>query len=133
MEDADDLCAMISKCNLVGNPKEWFLDSGATRHICSAKEVFATYTPAECDEFLFMGNTATARIAGTGKVMLKMTSDKVLTLNNVLHVPTIRKNLVSVALLVKNGFKCVLVSDRAVISKNEMFIGKATSMRVISN
>ena len=80
-----------------------------------------------------MANTTTTRMAGTENVMLKMTSDKVLTLNNVLHVPTIRKNLVSVALLVKNGFKCVLVSDRAVISKNEMFIGKATSMRVISN
>ena len=107
MEDADDLCAMISESNLVGNRKEWFLDSGSTRHICSAKEVFATYTPTEYDEDLFMGNTATARIAGTGKVMLKMTSGKVLTLNNVLHVPTIRKNLVSAALLVKNGFKCV--------------------------
>ncbi|KAL3339254.1 hypothetical protein AABB24_028076 [Solanum stoloniferum] len=29
MKDANDLCAMISECNLVGNPKEWFLDSGA--------------------------------------------------------------------------------------------------------
>ena len=124
MEDANDLCAMISECNLVGNPKEWFLVSGATRHIFSAEEAFATYTPAEYDEDLFMGNRATSRIAGTGKVMLKMTSDKVLTLNNVLHVPTIRKNLVSAALLVKNGFKCVLVSDKVVISKNEMFIGK---------
>ena len=47
-----------------------------------------------------------------------------MTLNNVQHVPTIGKNLVYVALLVKNGFKCVLVSDKAVISKNEMFIGK---------
>ena len=71
-----------------------------------------------------MGNTATARIAGTGKVMLNMTSGKVLTLINVLHLPTIRKNLVSAALLVKNGFKCVLVSDKAVISKNEMYIRK---------
>ena len=71
-----------------------------------------------------MGNTATARIAGTGKVILKMTSGKVLTLKNVLHIPIIRKNLVSVALLVKNGFKRVLVSDKTVISKNEMFIGK---------
>ena len=71
-----------------------------------------------------MGNTATTRIAGTRKVMLKMTSSKVLTLNNVLHVPTIRKNFVYDALLVKNGFNCVLVSDKGVISKNEMFIGK---------
>ena len=46
------------------------------------------------------------------------------TLNNVLHVPTIRKNLVSAALLIKSGYKFVLVSDKAVISKNEMFIGK---------
>ena len=45
-------------------------------------------------------------------------------MNSVLHVPTIRKNLVSAALLVKNGFKCVLVSDKVVINKNEMFIGK---------
>ena len=124
IEDADDLCAMISECNLVENSKEWFLDSGATRYICSAKEAFATYIPAEYDEDLFMGNTTITRIAGTGKVMLKMTSGKVLTLNNVLHVPTIRKNLVSVELLVKNRFKCVLVSHKAVISKNEMFIGK---------
>ncbi|XP_015167796.1 uncharacterized protein [Solanum tuberosum] len=96
---------------------------GSTRHICSAKEAFATYTSAEFNEDLFMGNTTT-RIAGTGKVMLKMTSGKVLTLNNFLRVPTIRKNLVSIALLVKNGFKCVLVSNKVVISKNEMFLEK---------
>ena len=83
MEDADDLCAMISECKLVGNPKEWFLDSGATRHICSAKENFATNTHAEYNQDLFMEITATTRIAGTGKVMLKMTSGKLLTLNNV--------------------------------------------------
>ena len=71
-----------------------------------------------------MGNTATSRIARTGKVMLKMTFGKVLTLNSVLHIPTIRKNLVSSALLVKNEFKCVLVSNKVVITKNEMFIGK---------
>ena len=71
-----------------------------------------------------MGNTATTRIAGTGKVMLKMTSGKVLTLRSVRHVPTIKENLVFVVLLVKNRFKCVLVSDKVVIGKNEMFIGK---------
>ena len=133
MKDTDKLRAIILECNLVGNPKEWFLDSVSTRHICFAQEAFATYTPVEYDEDLFMGNTATSRIAGTGKVMLKMTSGKVLTLNNVVHVPTIRKNLVYDALLVMNGFKCILVSYKVVISKNEMFIGKATSMRVISN
>jgi len=48
----------------------------------------------------------------------------VLTLNNVLHVSTIRKNLVSTSLLVKNGFKCVFVSDKVVVSKKEIYVGK---------
>ena len=51
-----------------------------------------------------------------------MISDKVLTLNNVLHFSTIRKNLTSVELLIKNGFKCVLVSDKSLISNNVMFL-----------
>ena len=53
-----------------------------------------------------------------------MTSGKELVLNNVLHVPDIRKNLVSGSLLSKNGFKLVFVSDKFVLSKNEMYVGK---------
>ena len=41
MEDANDLCSMISYCDLVGNPKESFLKTGDTRHIWSAKEASA--------------------------------------------------------------------------------------------
>nr|XP_009757040.1 PREDICTED: uncharacterized protein LOC104209965 [Nicotiana sylvestris] len=33
-EEMEDLCAMLSECNLVGNPKGWWIDSGATRHVC---------------------------------------------------------------------------------------------------
>ena len=73
------------------------------------KKSFAAYTLTEFNEDLFMINTLETRIAGTRKVMLKIHSGKLLTLDNVLHVPTIRKNLVSIALLIKNGFKCVLV------------------------
>ena len=57
MEDAYDLCAMISECNLVRNPKKWFLDSGVFCHIFFAKAVFVTYTPTEFDKYFFMGYT----------------------------------------------------------------------------
>ena len=53
-----------------------------------------------------------------------MISSKELTLNNVLHVTDIRKNLVSGSLLNKNDFMLVFVSDKFVLSKNEMYIGK---------
>ncbi|CAN1806123.1 Retrovirus-related Pol polyprotein from transposon TNT 1-94 [Linum perenne] len=53
-----------------------------------------------------------------------MTSGKAVTLTSVLHVHEIRKNLVSTSLLVKHEFKVVFVSDKVVISKNDMFVRK---------
>ena len=41
-----------------------------------------------------------------------------------LHVPDIRKNLVSCSLLSKNGFKLVFESDKFVLTKNGMYVGK---------
>ena len=66
-----------------------------------------------------MGKTTTG-IEQIEKIMLKIISDKMLTLNNVLNVTTIRKNLVSASVV----FKCALTSDKVVISKNKMFFRK---------
>ena len=119
-----NLSAVVSECNIVGNTKEWWVDTGATRHICSNKWMFSTYKPVEQNEELFMGNSSSSKVEGRGKVILKMTSGKELTLNDVLHMPDIRKNLVSGSLLSKNSFKLVFVSDKFVLTKNEMFVGK---------
>ncbi|KAL0347056.1 UNVERIFIED_CONTAM: Retrovirus-related Pol polyprotein from transposon TNT 1-94 [Sesamum calycinum] len=105
------------------NPREWWIDTGATRHICSDKEMFSTYTPINGRK-LFMENSATSNIVGIGNVVLKMTSGKELTLIDVLHVPDIRKNLVSGSLLVKSGFRLVFESNKFVLTKNSHFIGK---------
>ncbi|XP_059277704.1 uncharacterized protein LOC132031827 [Lycium ferocissimum] len=58
-EDIDDLCAMLSECNLMENPKKWWIDSRATCHICAVREEFALYAPSELDETIFMGNSTT--------------------------------------------------------------------------
>ncbi|PHT59108.1 hypothetical protein CQW23_01471 [Capsicum baccatum] len=81
----DYLCAMLSECNLVGNHREWWMDSDATRHVCANKELFATFTLAQGEEKIYMANSATAKVGGIRKVRLKMTLGKVLTLNNVLR------------------------------------------------
>ena len=82
-----DLCAVVSECNLVGNSKEWFVDTGATHHICANKWMFTTYKTATDDEQLFMGNSSASKVEGKGKVVLKLTFGKKLTLSDVLHVP----------------------------------------------
>ncbi|PHT45268.1 hypothetical protein CQW23_14426 [Capsicum baccatum] len=123
-KECDDLCAMFLECNLVGNPNEWWMDSGATRHVCANKELFSSFAPAQVEEMIYMANSATPKVEGKGKICLKMTSGKVLTLNNVLYVPELCRKLISVSLLDKNGFKCVTISGKIVISKGEMYVGK---------
>ncbi|KAF3639976.1 hypothetical protein FXO37_23735 [Capsicum annuum] len=128
-KECDDLCAMFSECNLVGNPREWWMDYDTTRHVCANKELFSSFAPAQVEEMIYMANSATAKVEETEKICLKMTSGKVLTLKNVLYVPKSRRNLISVSLLDKNGFKCVTVSGNIVISKGEIMLESKFDMK----
>ena len=92
---------------MVGNPREWWIDSSVSCNVCANKELFSSYTPALTYEKLFMENSGVAKVEGIDKVLLKMTSGKVVTFNRVSYVPELRKNLVSIPVLTKNGFQCV--------------------------
>ena len=76
--------------NVVTHVNKLVVDSRATRHICANKSMLTSYTVAEDGE-------------GKGKVLLKLTSRKTLDLNDVLHVPSIRVNLVFYS-IVGNGW-----------------------------
>ena len=96
------LSAVVAEVNLVGNTKEWWVDTGVTRHISANKWMFKSYQPVVGKQ-LYMGNSATSKVEGQGKIVLKMTSGKELTLNEVFHMLDIRKNLVSGSLLSKKA------------------------------
>ncbi|KAK1612817.1 hypothetical protein QYE76_036490 [Lolium multiflorum] len=66
---------------------------------------------------VMMGNGLHATVRGVGTVDLKFTSGKIVQLKNVLHVPFIKKNLVSGSRLMKDGFKLVFESNKVVLSK----------------
>ncbi|KAK1631860.1 hypothetical protein QYE76_006175 [Lolium multiflorum] len=73
---------------------------------------------------VMMGNGLHATVRGVGTVDLKFTSGKIVQLKNVLHVPSIKKNLVSGSRLMKDGFKLVFESNKVVLSKYGTFVGK---------
>jgi hypothetical protein len=64
-----------------------------------------------------------ANVLGVGTADLKFTSGKILQLKNMIHVPSINKNLVSGSLM-KDGLKLVFESNKVVLSKYETFVGK---------
>lgn len=118
-----DFAAVVCEVNMVYDTKEWWVDTGATRHICSDQDLFTNYEPIE-GEHLFMGNASTSAVKGKGKVILKLTSGKTLSLIDVLHVLEIRKNLVSGPILSNKGFKLVFEYDKFILTRGGEFVGK---------
>jgi len=75
-------------------------------------------------ECVYMRNSTTARVMGKGKILLKFTSEKLLSLNNVLYAPSLCTNLGFDILLNKAGLKTVVGDDKVVISHNGVFVRK---------
>jgi hypothetical protein len=121
----DIIVAVVSQVNIETNMNKWVVDSGATRHICANRDAFTSYTSVGDEEkFVYLSDSKTATVLGKGKILLKLTSGKTLALTNVLHVPSIRTNLISVSILIKNGVKVSFESDKIVMTKNNVFVGK---------
>lgn len=82
---------IFSEVSMVTNMKEWVVDSRATRHICGNRSAFTSHTIVkEGEKQVFMGDSRSTPVIGKGKVLFKLTSEKVLALSDVLHVPDIR-------------------------------------------
>ncbi|KAL9225479.1 hypothetical protein vseg_001396 [Gypsophila vaccaria] len=120
----DVIAAVVVEANLMGNVAEWVLDTGASRHLFIDKGLFAEFEEVADGECVYMGNSSSAVIKGKGKIFLKLTSGKTLALNNILYVPSLRRNLVSGALLNKVGLKLISEANKVVMSRNGEFVGK---------
>ncbi|GJS49162.1 zinc finger, CCHC-type containing protein [Tanacetum coccineum] len=94
---------------------DWLYDSSATTHVCNNKDLFKTYKETKDENEVMMGDNHTSKVTGSGNVEIQFTSGKNLTLMNVLHVPNIKKNLVSAFKLCKSGVKSVIESDKVLL------------------
>ncbi|GJZ86732.1 zinc finger, CCHC-type containing protein [Tanacetum coccineum] len=101
----------------------WWVDSGATVHMCKHRCWFKTHESLNDGSILHMRNKSTALVHRRGYVDLKFSSGNIVSLFNVLHVPNINKNLVSSSVLNNCGYKQVIESNKFVLSKHGVFIG----------
>ena len=100
---------------------DWWLDTRANVHVCSDLNLFYSYQATDSSAIL-MGNGSRAAIHEIGRVDLKLTSRKTLSLKNVHHVPGINRNLISGSILCRDGFKLVFESNKFIVLKFGLFI-----------
>ena len=92
----------------------WILDSGCSYHITPNREWFTSYRSVSSGS-VYLGDGRCCNIVGIGEVRIKIYDGTVRTLCDVMHIPDLKKNLISLGTLHKNGFIPKADEDRETI------------------
>lgn len=107
---------------------KWCLDSGATSHMCCAKNVFSNLHESENIGYVKLANNEKVKIMGIGtaKLCIKINNKpKYISLYNTLYIPNLKENLISVGKAADNGGKVSFEGDKAIISRGNQILVEA--------
>src|SRR5262249_33878765 len=97
--------------------------TGANVHVCADRSMFVSYQAVH-DRTVTMENSTAARVFRIGRVDLRFSSGRVLSIPQVHHVPSVKRNIISGSILVSNKFELVFKCNKVVILYLKSFIGK---------
>ena len=86
---------------------KWILDSGATKHMTPHRMAFHTYEVIS-PRNVHLGDDSVVNAIGIGSILVEVLvrgREKMMTIKDVLHVPKLQANLLSVSKLVSSGLK----------------------------
>jgi hypothetical protein len=93
----------------------WLIDSGASRHMTGYKENLTELVEKDSRLHVVLGDNARYDVKGTGTTSLQLDTSIPLHLSDVLFVPGMRRNLVSISALEDKSYK-VAFSDGKVLA-----------------
>ena len=94
----------------------WVLDSGCTNHMTGERSMFSSYSPTtNSDENIIFGDNSKGGVIGLGKVAITLDHSII----NVLHVDSLKYNLLSVSQLCEMGYNCLFTDKGVEVSKRE--------------
>ena len=110
----------------------WIVDSGATAHMCTNRKCFVSFDDMEHGS-VALGDSHSLQSLGTGKVVIRMNlpdgTEKRCILSDVLYVPELLCNLLSVSKATRSGkFTKFSESQCKIFDGNENLIGVANQI-----
>eukprot|EP00253_Pinus_taeda_P032390 PITA_32390 len=87
------------------------IDSGASRHFTRYKEALFNLIEKETNLEIILGDDATYPVKGVGSVTLQLNQGNTINLQEVLYVPDLKKNLVSISTMEDKGFKVAFIDE----------------------
>eukprot|EP00253_Pinus_taeda_P024331 PITA_24331 len=110
----------------------WLIDSGASRHFTGYKEVLHNLVEKETNLEIVLGDDMKYPVKGVGNVSLELNQGNTIHLQDVLYVPDLKKNLVSISAMEDKGYKVTFGDGKVRIWKNNVKYSFSLGFRVDS-
>eukprot|EP00253_Pinus_taeda_P036008 PITA_36008 len=91
----------------------WFLGSGASFHMTRDRDLFSDLDEKDLGVHIEMGDDGRYSAIGISTICFERESGKPFVLKEVMHVPGLKKNLISVAMLEDKGYDVVFSEGKA--------------------
>jgi hypothetical protein len=106
----------------------WWIDSDATIHVVhSLQGLSMRRTLPRGERTIRVANDEKAEVEAIGELQLEISNGFTLYLHDVLYVPSMRRNLISVSCLDDDGFDCLFDKKQCLITFNDRIVGHALS------
>src|SRR3989337_3696769 len=104
----------------------WWIDSGATFHVANSLQGFhSTQTTQRRERGIEVANGIQAEVEAVGDISLELADGFKLLLRDVLYVPSLHRNLISVSCLDKDHYECHFGHGKCAIWFNNAYVGDA--------
>jgi len=82
--------------DLNSNKLSWVVDFNATCHMMNNTNWFTKCNPYPIEAYVYLGDDTHYKMHGSGKITIKLTNGKTKHIFEILHVPSLTKNLIFV-------------------------------------
>ena len=94
---------------------DWLVDSGASKHMTRYKESFVNLSEHESPHKVKLGDDYQYPTKGSGEASSKLDSEKSLKMKDVLYVPRLKKNILSISTLCAKGIRVSFVDGQVLM------------------
>jgi hypothetical protein len=127
LKRGEDIIIFIDESLYLSYAKStWWIDSGVTIHVANSLQGFHTRRTLQRGERrIKVVNGVETQVEAIGDLSLELDNGFVLKLSDVLYVPSLRRNLISVSRLDDDGYDCYFGNGKCQIMFNNKCVGLA--------